>query len=144
MRNFNNVQHAALRLKCDDVINDLHDELETAYYQHWKLDQSYDWFGFDKKSTLSESKFLFDNLHGLLFHLHTLTKKAVNDQDGDFPDSELFEIPREVGPPHNTVAEARSYISSLVPDITPAKTRAIKDRIQADMLSRHGKTVTVD
>ena len=78
-RNFDNVQFASLRANVDPPFNALHDELEEAYYQFWKLGQSHPWLGFDVQATPAESKALFDRLHGALWWAYDIKLNDAND-----------------------------------------------------------------
>jgi len=69
-RNRERIADAALRAAVDPTFEQLHDALETAYYQYWRRGISHPWQGYDVQPTLEESKRQFDALHGALFHEH--------------------------------------------------------------------------
>lgn len=86
-RNFDRIANEKARKVVDPVINDLHDELEDAYYKHWKLGKSYDFHGYDKKATVEESKAQFDLLHGMVFRLHD---NLIHAQNMSYPENERY------------------------------------------------------
>ena len=77
-RNYDGIQHEALRKIVDPKFNVLHDSLTAAYYDYWKKGLSHPWNGHDVQSTPEESKALFDKLHGLIFHLRHLEFHSEN------------------------------------------------------------------
>lgn len=77
-RNLDNVSEARLRQVIDLAFCEFHDSLEEAYYKNWKLGLSKDWFGYDKKATIQQSKDQFDLLHGMLWHLYAVCKSKYN------------------------------------------------------------------
>lgn len=81
-RNMDNVQFADLRKAVDDRFNRAHDELSIAYYDHWKKGLSSPWHGYDVQATPEESKALFDQLHGLIFHLHEVALEDEHIKQG--------------------------------------------------------------
>lgn len=89
-RNLNKVQVERLRKVIDPSFNMLHDQLETAYYQFWKLGKSKPFYGYDKLTNLSESKLQFDQLHGYLWHLYSIALHRYNKQlapEDQYPES---------------------------------------------------------
>lgn len=77
-RNFSSIRLHHPRLLADPIVNATHDDLEVAYYKYWKLNQSYDFYGYNKKSTVEASKQQFDTLHGLLFVLYDIILHEQN------------------------------------------------------------------
>lgn len=77
-RNFVNINMANIRQTVDHCVNAAHDELEDAYYKFWKQGLSYNYYGYDKKPTVAESKEQFDLLHGMLFRVHSVLLHNYN------------------------------------------------------------------
>jgi len=128
-RNFQNIQFEVLRTKIDPIINVLHDDLEIAYYQNWKLGNPYDFFGFDVLGTPAESKTQFDMLHGLIFHLYNLLF-AVTNANESTPNSNA-----KWNPDGDKLDTARAYIQNS--GISIGKLNAIRkfvtDKVKADL-----------
>lgn len=61
---------AKVRQIIDPCVVDLADELSTCYYQFWKKGLSKEFYGYDKKKTVAESKTQFDTLHGMIYLIH--------------------------------------------------------------------------
>ena len=57
--------------------------LSDAYYNFWKKGLSKTWRGFDKAQNAAASKTLFDRLHGMIWHKHTLAVIAENTRQGN-------------------------------------------------------------
>lgn len=66
-RNFENIQHAEVRLSIDHKFNDIHDELSNCYYSKIPFKD----YGILDKVT-------FDKLHGLIFHHQLVAFHAIN------------------------------------------------------------------
>ena len=79
-RNYKGVVFETYRKNVDAKFNTLHDELEDCYYQNWKAGKSKAFQGYDVQPTKEASKELFENLHGLIWHEHTLAMKAEHDK----------------------------------------------------------------
>lgn len=73
-----NTPDAELRAGVDPIFEALHDALERAYYDHWRHGRSQPWQGYDVQATPAESKQLFDQLHGAIWHEHEI---ALADAD---------------------------------------------------------------
>ena len=78
IRNYERTQFADIRKKIDPHINEINDELEVAYYNHWKLGLPYNFYGYNVLSSVEESKAQFDRIHGLLFSLHEELLREIN------------------------------------------------------------------
>lgn len=84
-RNMERIQYESIRKKVDQKFNEAHDLLTEIYYQEWKIgNYTNDFHGYKPlpNATPEEAKQLFDKLHGLIFHLHTLALDAQNETDG--------------------------------------------------------------
>lgn len=114
-RNFDNVAFERIRRKVDPPFNDLHDELEQAYYGAydangrflpglgWRNRQEVAIWGGAISNRIenlplliqrrlsvegqtgllgtAKAERLFDHLHGLLFHFHTVALREANDAE---------------------------------------------------------------
>lgn len=75
--NRDRIRHKVVRDSLDLRFEDAHNELSEAYYgkddgsggliEGWRHGTSAPWQGFDVQATLTESKTLFDALHGLIW-----------------------------------------------------------------------------
>lgn len=85
------IQFEALRNgpeRLDERFRVLARDLEIAYYHSWQHGRSFPVWGFDRQSTPEQSKRLFDQLHGLLWHHYNLYFHILNHERADFiPDS---------------------------------------------------------
>jgi hypothetical protein len=88
VRNYTDIEHQKVRQHIDPHITKLHDELEIAYYKHWKFGISHDFYGYNVLPTIEECKDQFDRLHGLLFCLH---KELLREQNVALDASEQYE-----------------------------------------------------
>lgn len=95
-RNFDGVQFENLRRTLDHRLNQLHDELSAAYYDHWRQGKSQPFQSFDVQATPEESKALFDKLHALIFaHYDILFHEANLAQPvQDRIDEEKYDVVR--------------------------------------------------
>ena len=102
VRNLDRVQFEALRKQFDQYFNELHDELEEAYYNNWQhgspqlvwgvLDidgrnlssQTRRWLRISRNSIASpeQAKQLFNRAHGELWHAHRLFMVQENERQG--------------------------------------------------------------
>lgn len=71
-RNRENIFMEKARKDVDPIIEEIHDALEDAYYNHWKLGKPKDFHGYNLLASLDENKKQFDALHGTLFMLHEI------------------------------------------------------------------------
>ena len=76
-RNLNGVQLERVRKRIDPVFNALHDELEEAYYKHWKLGISKPFYGYDYVAG-EDNKLKFDQLHGYLWAVYAVARHREN------------------------------------------------------------------
>ena len=88
-RNFDKIQYEGYRKVVDGKYTKLHDDLSDCYYNFWKLGKSKVFDAgmtkYDKQDTVEESKTLFNDLHGLVGHLH---EKALEDHHSAQPEEE--------------------------------------------------------
>lgn len=94
LRNRTGIADAEIRALVDPTFEALHDSLEVAYYQHWKHGRSHPWQGHDVQATPAESKALFDQLHGLIFHHREL---ALDTEDQKRPLAQRIPARRRIG-----------------------------------------------
>lgn len=78
-RNRQNILDADLRADVDPIFEEMHDELERAYYDAWRHGRSQPWQGYDVQATPEASKLLFDRLHGAIFHHHEIALADADD-----------------------------------------------------------------
>lgn len=83
-RNMDGIQHEALRKKLDDLFYRLSDELDDAYYNHWRHGNSHDWLGLDL-SDRGNPKAAFDVVHGAFWHIYNIVFHEVAQLDPDGP-----------------------------------------------------------
>lgn len=94
IRNRTGIADAEIRATVDPTFEALHDSLEVAYYQFWKHGRSQPWQGYDVQATPAESKALFDQLHGLIFHHRELVLDA---EDQKRPVGQRIPARRRIG-----------------------------------------------
>ncbi len=94
-RNFEGVKHEVLRRKIDHIVNDIHDELSDCYYNYWKIGNSKEFFGYDKRRTQAKSKLQFDVLHGLLHHIYKIMFHKINQLYAQYPESEYNHLTKQ-------------------------------------------------
>jgi len=90
--NLDGVQFARIREKIDPFYRALADNLEEAYYHHWKLGRSFDWNGYDPIADpkLGEPKAVFDALHGAIWTQHEAALIEANAADADpYPEDKI-------------------------------------------------------
>jgi len=98
VRNYDGIQFEKYRRKVDPKFIALHDELQDCYYDYWKKGLSRPFQEYDVQATPKESKVLFDKLHGLIAHLHTVAiddeHKAtkLEDQDPKYESCVKFDV----------------------------------------------------
>ena len=111
-RNRKGIKLAALRGDVDDVIDDLHDTLSEAYYDHWRHGESRPWLGFDVLPTPELSKTQYGALHGALPHLHLIALYQLNQVSPKARDADIIERQRDGAPrPINKLQEARTWLA---------------------------------
>ena len=130
-RNYDRVKHEALRRVIDDRFNQMHDDLEEAYYgprdgngrfvpgTGWRNGLSSPWLGFDVQVTPSLSKVLFDRLHGMLWQFYTLVFHEENLKQAEPFKSNEYDTYREqndagarIGPTLSRVGEMKTTIQA--------------------------------
>ncbi len=90
-RNMDRIQHESVRRVVDQKFYDLHDALEEAWYGDRRLDDSMDRATGAKAGIIGRlwngieitTKEQFDELHGLLWHHHTMAIFAENVRQGN-------------------------------------------------------------
>jgi hypothetical protein len=106
-RNFSGVQFESVRARIDPMFNELHDSLEEAFYGDrdkngvfiagtgWRDGASKPWFGFDVQPTPEQSKQLFDELHGTIWHLHAIVFDGENAKEAEPIPPESYDTERD-------------------------------------------------
>lgn len=79
-RNREGIADAEIRAQVDPTFEALHDALETAYYKFWRQGRSQPWQGYDVQATPAQSKALFDDLHGAIFHAREVALDVADQQ----------------------------------------------------------------
>lgn len=79
-RNYDNIVHGRIRKEVDPIFNELVDELDHAFYDRWRRDMDFNYYGYTKQSTLEENRAQFNRIHGALHLLHRLILDRKNDQ----------------------------------------------------------------
>lgn len=77
-RNYKNIQFANIREKIDPIVNNIVDELDTAYYKFWKNGGAFDFYGVDKSETTQPSKVQFDQIHAAIYHMYDILFDEFN------------------------------------------------------------------
>lgn len=99
-RNTQGIQFGELRAKIDFRFNAIADELSDCYYNYWKNGVSKPFQGYDKGTTLEESKLTFDTLHGLIWHhynIHFHLENLKQLPEKRIPESKYNELRNELG-----------------------------------------------
>ncbi len=77
-RNYQRIQFGDFRKNFDKPYNRLADELSDTYYNFWKKGKNKLWQGYGVQPTLEQSKKLFDELHGLIWHWYNVNFYRAN------------------------------------------------------------------
>lgn len=139
-RSFNGVQFENLRARLDVIFNDIHDELDAAYYQFWRQDLSKDFMGVDKAATPAESKTQFDILHGALWHLYDIAFHRVNLIEARYNESDYNEM-HEGDPSNPTVIKKDQFSNQWLSGYTPTYGPVIaqmRARINSQVMQKLG------
>lgn len=76
--NLDGVQFDRIRKVIDPKFRALADELDVAYYSHWKHGLSYDFYGRDPITSGADPKVVFDRLSALIWNKHEEALLAAN------------------------------------------------------------------
>jgi len=153
VRNFIGVKHQGLREKVDVLTNELHDELEDAYYgtyisegvrseDGWKHGVSKPWEGFDVRVNATQSLKQFQILHGMLFHIHNILFHKVNLLEPEvIPASDYDENTDKDAVLHIKSSESRQWIIDTAQQygVNPKKIRnrlilRVKETLNHDII----------
>lgn len=93
VRNFDGVQFERLRKRpeLDAKFNEVCDRLSAAYYDGDTFRQGKLWINFGelKKLDPEQAKFIFDKLHGLIWHHYDAALVALNRSFGEYPEEQV-------------------------------------------------------
>ena len=117
--------------RLDERFRELADELEAAYYQHWRKGESCPWLGFDAEPTPALSEALFNELHGILWTLYAAVFHLVNMErpKKDRADEEKYRYQRDDQGAiiSDRIANGRAWLEAR----PPARVAACKQAVEA-------------
>jgi len=120
------VQHEQIRNsadKLDEKFRQIASELDNAYYNFWKNNQSQPFYGFDVRANANATRKQFELLHGAVWHFHLIMFHKLNIELGSPIDQNQYRL---IGT-KDRVQDSRNWIkdksAQYSVDITPIKTR---------------------
>jgi len=119
-RNWDGIDHEHVRRAVDPRFNELHDALSDAYYNYWSKGLSKPFHGYDVQATPEQSKALFDQLHGLIFHLRDIAFHRHN-----------MSLPPQYRIPLGEYDAVRGADGTLIDSTVNIAKRAVKDLLAA-------------